>query len=136
MSKFIKLFMHPLLLAKVVTTLIFVRRQLSKGKFSFLIKSASDSNKRIWLPDLNQVQYADWALRNLCSRWSHSSPCLCHSLVLYRLARPGVILRISAQKTDEFATHASVVFEGKEFSMADSWRDKPVFAEFTKGEQT
>lgn len=134
MRGLIKLLMHPLLLTKVFCALIFVRSELTQGRFSFLVKSVGDPSKRPALRSLEHVRYADWALRGLCSRWSHSSPCLCHSLVLYRLAGPGIVLRISAQRKNELATHASAVFEGNEFTMADSWRNQPVFAEFVKGQ--
>jgi len=53
--------------------------------------------------------------------------------VLYRLGGAGTKLRISAIKDGELAAHASVFRGDTEFTMAESWKNQPVFAEFTNG---
>ncbi len=126
-----KLLRHPLILVHVVVALLRVRRKLLTNRFAELVREKPIAVPR--LVNLTHWNYADWVLKFTCSRWRHPSPCLCHALVHYRLGGAGTRLRISAMKDGELAAHASVFWGDVEFTMAESWKNQPIFAEFTNG---
>lgn len=129
MIVFLKIISRPIFSMQLLISLLRVRAHLNKGQVSKLLKSSVFTEL---IATQEDAKFADWFVRGVVSRFASSSPCLLHSITLYQLSPAGSVLRLSVMREEEITAHASMIYDGVEFSLAQSWKPESTFTEFQK----
>ena len=132
MIKVLRIFLKPILTYQTILLLFSVKADLSTLPIKSSLQKAQDKN--ISIKNNLDWQHIDWVLRVLCRLIPSVSPCLCHALGLFTISPPPATLLIYVQKNESLLkAHAGINYEGKIFSLANSWHSELPFLEIVKG---